>query len=486
MNQIVSDFLKVGTLRLFSRALFGLRGLVIIVSLRPYDFGEYTIWLLFIFYFSMLDFGVLNSLERDISHYKGEGNFTQTEQIAAKGWSSFIILTVTASFSLAIISFFVYGRWPLSLLLALYLLADKLYRAHDTNARINFQFKESGIAELILAVSSLSIIWFLLPRFGIYCIFVGFILASFLGSYFLYKKSPLQFRWEFQFGKSIRYIKTAIPLAVMIYSIEIFHIVPLTILAFLWDKETLGYYAVAFRIFQICLSIFPCLIQDVMRTRMYYHVAQKKDKKDGLKELLPPMGMYGLITAIFWLCVYWWTDWGVGRFIPEYINSVTALKVLTLTLLPLGIVKICSDYLCSPVIKKTLYVIMSWLFCVLLQGFLLYFIKIDAENILNIAPVIYSVCTMVVYILVVGQSFRIQGQWKESALRMLYLLIPLGCVYALTYSFSVFFHIVPTKDFLSNLSPFLASASLAFCFFAVLIWIGRFNKTFKLFLPGVK
>ena len=89
MSVIIKDFFQLGALRFTSRVLVGIRGLFVVISLAPHTLGEYTIWLLFIFYFSMLDFGVLAGLERDLPHYRGLGKVGEAQKQSDLGWSTF-------------------------------------------------------------------------------------------------------------------------------------------------------------------------------------------------------------------------------------------------------------------------------------------------------------------------------------------------------------------------------------------------------------
>ena len=75
----------------------------------------------FIFYFSMLDFGVLAGLERDIPHYKGLKDSDEVQKQSDVGWSTFFVLSSAASLLLGVVSFFVFGEWVLSVLLGVYL-----------------------------------------------------------------------------------------------------------------------------------------------------------------------------------------------------------------------------------------------------------------------------------------------------------------------------------------------------------------------------
>ena len=94
MNRIITDFFQLGGLRIISRLLMGVRGLIVVTGLTPYYLGEYTIWLLFIFYFTIFDFGVLAGLERDIPHYKGAGDEESVKKTSDKGWSVFFYFII--------------------------------------------------------------------------------------------------------------------------------------------------------------------------------------------------------------------------------------------------------------------------------------------------------------------------------------------------------------------------------------------------------
>ena len=74
MKQVILDFFQLGFMRIISRILAAVRGIVIVSTLLPSELGQFTIWILFVFYFSIADFGILSGLERDIPHHKGKND----------------------------------------------------------------------------------------------------------------------------------------------------------------------------------------------------------------------------------------------------------------------------------------------------------------------------------------------------------------------------------------------------------------------------
>lgn len=457
MNQTINDFIQLGPLRIISKFLMGLRGLFIVSTLLPAELGNYTIWLLYVFYFSMVDFNLFNTLERDVPHYNGIKDAEGVNRVTNTGWSLFYILNVVAVISLGITAFVFLKDGVLAVLLCVYLLTDKVYRSYESNARIHFRYKESGLSELIVAVTSLVMIVILLPRWGTYSIFIGFSIALILGSLYLYINCPLQFRWYFKLKESFVYIRSAIFLWLFIYSIEIFHAISLTVFAVKWDKATLGYFAFSFRIFQIGLMAFPYLMQEITRTRMYYNVAQSEREKFPSKDLFLPMEIYCLVTAIVWLFVYWWADWGIARFLPAYINSVNILKILTLALLPLGITKICSDYLCGQTQKKTGWVILIWGIGILFQVSGLLFLSRSGTSALTVAPIVYVAATIFIYAPLVSMAFNFNNNIGQALAKMIYLFSPLMLVGAIIFLMDNICHFSPGVEFQSNLAPFFVS-----------------------------
>lgn len=471
MNQIISDFFHVGKLRLSARGLMGLRGLMIITSLTPYGLGEYTIWLLYYFYFSMLDFGVQHALERDVSHFHGEKNFAKSQETENIGWSLFFLLTSLASFLLIITGLALMRDLKLAILAGLYLFFDRIFRAYDVNSRILFRYKDNEIAQNISAISSLVIIFLLIPSQGVSGIFMGFIISSILGTCYLLRKTPLHFCWSFNITEIFNYVRRSIPLSMIIYSTQFFHAIALTILALQWDKETLGYFAFAFRIFHIFLALFPSLAQDLLRTRMYSKIAQTQDTQERLRYLVFPLVSYCCITSIFWLCLYWWSDWLIFRAAPLYMDSVPAIKLLTLALLPLGVSMVYSDYLCSRVLNKTRFVVLSWFLGIIIQAGWVYSIQLTPVSIINKVPLIYLVSNLVVYVLITGESLQAQGQLFMKFLRIFHLFLPLGFVCAAIYFVQLVFHWVPSREFLNNMPPFLCSITLSAPAILVLLWV---------------
>ena len=126
MKQVILDFFQLGFMRIISRILSAGRGIVIVTTLLPSELGQFTIWILFVFYFSIADFGILMGLERDIPHHKGKEDEQALKDVLNIGMSSFFVLSFLASLLLGIVTFIVYQKWLLSVLLGIYLFTDKI------------------------------------------------------------------------------------------------------------------------------------------------------------------------------------------------------------------------------------------------------------------------------------------------------------------------------------------------------------------------
>ncbi len=431
---VIKDFLQLGTLNIISRLLMAGRGLMIVLSLTPQGLGEYTIWLLFVFYFSILDLGFLKGLERDIPHFQAEGKLQEAKQAAQVGWGGYLVLCMGASLLLGIVTAVVFKSWLLGLLLGGYLWFDKWYRAYDSYTRIRLQYKENGIGQLIGAASSLIIIWFLLPHMGLYSIFIGFIISAILSIFYLHAQAPLQLRLEWSWPQVIPFIKSTVPLGLVTYAVGIFHAIAMTVLAWRWDKETLGYFAFAFRIFQILLAIFPYLIQDVVRTRMYQNIAQMTSESQRMESLKGPLRLYALVTVACWVLAESFGSQIIAWVAPLYVNSVGMLQVLILALFPLGVAKIFSDYLCSRVHQRMHVALAIWASGTGLQ--MLYLIFMNHDQIWHV-PLVYVAATLIVYVMMAIavvehkflQDFKHQLKywlWRIPSLQLLLM----ACYYA--------------------------------------------------------
>ena len=363
---------------------------------------------------------------------------------------------------------------------------DKVYRAYEVNSRINFNYKDNGIAQLILSLSSLILVWILLSRIGIYGIFFAFIVGFSLAALYLFKQVDLKFSWDISAKNVFSYVKKSFPLALVIYSIEFFHALALTILAFFWDKESLGYFTFAFRIFQICLGIFPYLIQEVVRTRMYYSVANQKEEGGGLGEITFIMGAYVFIVTIFWILVYWWIDAVVVKFAPLYVDSIVALKILTLAILPLGICKILSDYLCSDVHKKTFFVVRVWFIGLLIQGVLLLTIPMTQSSLLIVGPIVYLIATFVVFYLIGTKGLSLNTGISEGVLKLTYLLLPLVVANGVLHIMDRYFYTDPSIVFRENMLPCTISIACFMVLFIGIVNLFKSNNKLRGFFSPVK
>jgi hypothetical protein len=357
----------------------------------------------------------------------------------------FFQLSIVAALLLGAVSHIVFNNWLLTFSLAGYFLLEKVYRGFEAHSRILFNYKANGLSDLLHVVSGFILLIVCLPRYGLYSIFPCFILSYALAIVYLALTCRLEFQWVFQFSKAVNYIRGALPVSLMFYAITFFNVVPMTVVAFFWDKTTLGYYAFAYRIFEICLSIFPFLIRDVIRTRMYFQLAENKDQPQSPSFLVLPMLVYGVTVTIFWLAVYWWGTYAITRYVSDYRPSMLSINILLFSLLPLGVNKICSDYLCSRVYNRFGYVNIVWVAGIFLQIAGILIVHQRYHDALFLVPIVYLVVTFMVYILLAGTALKTAGAQGAGVTPAVRLLLPLFTAFmAVTLVRSEFY---PAPDF---------------------------------------
>ena len=151
--------------------------------------------------------------------------------------------------------------------------------------------------------------------------------------------------------------------------------------------------------------------------------------------------------------------------------------------MPLGVAKICSDFLCSRSLNKTGYALISWLFAIGLQTVLLVIFNNDAKDILTMVPIIYLISTLMIYILAVGAAFNVSRDWVKGSLQIMYMLSPLCIVGLINYSMYHIFLFEPVNHFYGNIAPTL----MFFVLFTLLIsWLFNVKRAKRILTQGLK
>lgn len=104
--------------------------------------------------------------------------------------------------------------------------------------------------------------------------------------------------------------------------------------------------------------------------------------------------------------------------------SVMVLNIFILSLMPLGINKISSDYLASRVYNKMAYVNICWTAGIVLEVIGIFWVNRVYAGILNIVPSIYLLMTVLVYFFVTGYAFYIGRRNRGDLSAMVHLLTP--------------------------------------------------------------
>ncbi len=412
--KMIKNFVQLFTFRFVARVLMALRGFLIVASLSPKQLGDYAILFLYVFYFSMLDFGSEFGLERDLPHYSASESKEKCEGIARIGWSTYFILSFIASILLwfALTVFYRHELNWLSIFVALYLLFDQVLRAHISNARIQLKYRDLGIAEVIDALASLCFVMVLLPRFGIQGVFVALVVSLFFAICYLNRVVPIRFLWQFNLKHTFRFIRSSIGLSLITYLSRLFHYLPLTILAFVWSRETLGHFVFAFRVFEILLALFPYLTQELVRTLMYQRLAQLEKGKNRFKILMMPIGFYLALTLCLWFVIYWFSLPIAHWLFPAYVDSIPALQILSLSLIPFGISQIIGDFLSSRVLLKTRRVVSLWVVSTVVQCVLFIIMMLSSYRSPVAASAVYGIGSVFVFILSIFLASQVLMEQK--------------------------------------------------------------------------
>lgn len=329
MNKMIRDSMTMLLSTLFTAGVTFVTDIISRNILGPQQYGLWLTISTVLVYGTIIQFGVLNGMNREIPRLLGKNQAEEAEYMrqVVKGWmitpfiASFLliifILCLDISINIKVILGIILLLVPVQQLLGYYRM---IFLTIDDFKRVS---RVQIITTPIQAITGCVMAYF----FGIYGLIVGIYVATILGMY-LFKSSikrRIPINWDWSLIKSL--LKFGVPIMLIGFSWTLFTTVDRIMISMFYNSEALGYYGIALMMFQV-LMMAPQVFSQVMYPKISFLYGKEgpSEKLANIINILP------LVIALFIpyiLCIiYYGLPYFVDIVMPQYTQGIKAAQVL--------------------------------------------------------------------------------------------------------------------------------------------------------------
>ncbi|WP_183876025.1 oligosaccharide flippase family protein [Pedobacter sp. AK017] len=313
--------------QLIGNLLKMIAGFIIVKLVSPDIYGRFTGHGIFLGYLSLVHFGVLNGLNRELPVEQGRGNSTKVKDLASVSLWLCNVISIPASIVLFVLS--IYGFYKADLnasmlnftyaFAAFFIMYNKFYLPILYRSNRDF----SKLTKITLYSSTINIVSVILVFVSadIKGLCLRLILINIVEFLLLYYFSPLKVKAKWSYIDFIQLIKTGFPIFIVGNIVPLWDTIKNTIIFSLGGAVQFGFFALA-NVINNAVGIIPDSFSHVMYPKMAIAYGEGKSKLFVLKMNYKPMILLLTISVIFSIVGFALLPTIVKMFLPKYIPGI--------------------------------------------------------------------------------------------------------------------------------------------------------------------
>jgi O-antigen/teichoic acid export membrane protein len=346
---VINNVFSFGSATLISSALSFILGVVSRNILGPEQFGYWVSLSMAFTFIPLLQFGVLNAMNREIPYYYARNSLGEVYQIRQKTLSYLITFPTLIMLLLLVISIIVWnsnvaleykiGFFFISItgvLLFLSSYIEMYYKSIQDFKNASKLLAIKGIAQSVLSIV-------FIVSFGFIGLFLGMI-SALLIEIILGRKAfqDIRFILNFKLKEYVPLMRVGFPILMvgLIWSVLI--TTDKLILTFMMDSASLGNYSVALLVFST-MMLLPQVISQVYYPKIVTMVS--KEEYDQIKQSYKRVNLFLLtISVVIVVIGLVLLPYVIRLLMPEYEAGTVAAQILLIGLIPLTLVNYAANY----------------------------------------------------------------------------------------------------------------------------------------------
>jgi O-antigen/teichoic acid export membrane protein len=343
---------------ILSQILLILRGFIVAKFLGPNLYGLWHGLRVILNNSDYCNLGIYEGMKREVPYYRGKGDLKRAEAMISTTYFSGILLASLTSCILIGISLLFSNRFDRVTITCLWIIAGilmvrQLYLFLCKKFESEGRFYSRSKAELLsvwLGVPLAIGLMFILHIYGFLIgILVGYLLAGFAVSRGETVITEHRFRIDF----SLELLKVGLPITLIGLLLSALKSMDKLMILYFLGRTRLGYYGMAFVAVSF-IGFFPGALRSVLYPRLMEKLGEKGNKVYLKGFLVEPSLLLVFLTLLLIGVAYLFVPVGIRMLLPQYIPSLTSMKILTLSNYPMALLEVPVYILISINLQKKL------------------------------------------------------------------------------------------------------------------------------------
>ncbi|OAT80981.1 hypothetical protein A6P54_13370 [Bacillus sp. MKU004] len=346
---VIANILSFGSATLISSALAFILGVVSRNILGPEKYGYWVALSIAFTFIPLLQFGVLNAMNREIPYHIARGASEKVHQIRQKTISYLLSFPAFMMLLFLMVSILLWNSnlaWEykvgfffisfIGLLLFLSSYVEMYYKSIQDFQKVS---KLIGVKGIVQAISSILFI----VLFGFIGLFLGMIVALLIQIMIGRKAfNEINFNFNFRFKDYLPLIKIGFPILMVGLIWSIFLTIDKLILTIMMDSSSLGNYSIALLVFST-MMLLPQVVAQVYYPKVVAMVSREEHEQ--IKQSYVRVNSLLLLISTIIVTVGIVVIPSVIRLLmPEYEEGIFSAQILLVGLVPLTLVNYSANY----------------------------------------------------------------------------------------------------------------------------------------------
>jgi O-antigen/teichoic acid export membrane protein len=329
---------------ILSQILLILRGFIVAKFLGPNLYGLWHGLRVILNNSDYYNLGIYEGMKREVPFYRGKGDLQRVEQMISTTYFSGFLLTLLASCLLIGISLLFSNRFDRVTIISLWIVAGilmvrQLYLFLCKKFESEGRFYSRSKAELLSVWIGVPLAIGLMFILHIYGFLIGILLGYLLAGFAVRKGETIITGHRIRIDFSLELLKVGLPIILIGLLLSALKSMDKLMILYFLGRTQLGYYGMAF-VAAGFIGFFPGALRSVLYPRLMEKFGEKGDRLYLKGFLVEPSLLLVFLTLLLIGVVYLFVPAGIRMLLPQYIPSITSMKILTLSNYPMALLEV--------------------------------------------------------------------------------------------------------------------------------------------------
>ena len=343
---------------ILSQIILTLRGFIAARFLGPNLYGLWHGLRIILNNSDYYNLGIYEGMKREVPYYRGKGDLKKVEGIIGttcfSGFllgllSSCILIGISCLFSRQLDRVTFVSLWIVAGILTVRQIFLFLCRKFESEGR----FYSRSKTELLSVWLGVPLAILLMFFFHIYGFLIGILMGFLFAGYAVLRNEKMIPQVRLRIDLSVELLRVGLPIILVGLLLSALKSMDKLMILYFLDRTRLGYYGIAF-VATGFIGFFPVALRSVLYPRLMEKFGEKGDKLYLKGFLAEPSLLLVFLTLLFVGLVYLFGPVCIRLLLPQYVPSITSMKVLALGNYPMALLEVPLSILIGINLQKRL------------------------------------------------------------------------------------------------------------------------------------